>query len=72
MQLSYYIVKFFKTVMNDTGREFEACQGTVETDAADEAEATAFAKRDFCEAGHLSDWSLHADRIEVLQTDLPS
>lgn len=66
--MGYYIVKFFKTVMNDTGHEFEACQGTFKTDAADEAEATVFAKDDFCEAGHLSDWSLHADRIEVLET----
>lgn len=70
--MSHFIVKFFKTVMNDTGHEFEACQGTFETEAANQAEAAAFAKHGFCEAGHLSDWSLHADRIEVLQTDLPS
>ena len=72
INLSYYIVKFFKTVINNTGHETEACQGSVETLAVDSAEAAAFAKHRFCEAQHLRDWSLHADRIEILEADFPS
>ena len=72
IKLGLYIVKFFKTVINDTGHEFEACQGSVETLAVDRAEASAFAKHRFCEAEGLCDWSQHADRVEVLEADYPS
>ena len=67
-----YVVKFFKRLVNDEGREFETCQGTVETLAADEPQAAAMAKQRFCEAGSLSDWSIHADRFEVVEADVPS
>lgn len=67
-----YVVKFFKKIVNDVGREFETCQGMVEILAADKPEAAAMAKQRFCEAGRLSDWSIHADRFEVLEADFPS
>ncbi|MCW6513084.1 hypothetical protein [Lichenifustis flavocetrariae] len=70
--MGHYIVKFYKTLRNDTGHEFETCQGSVETLAVDRTEATVFAKHQFREAGHLSDWSQHADRVEVLEADFPS
>jgi hypothetical protein len=70
--VSRYVVKFFKTVDDDTGYRSEVCQGSVETLACDKAEAAAFAKHRFCEAEGLCDWSQHADRIEVLEADLPS
>ena len=63
---------FFKTLVNDAGREFEACQGSVETLAADKAEAAALAKYRFCQEGRLRDWSVHADRFEVLDAEFPS
>jgi hypothetical protein len=46
--------------------------GGVDAVAADAAGATAFAKHRFCENEHVGDWSLHVDRVEVLETDLPS
>lgn len=70
--MSHYIVKFFKTVINDTGQEFETCQYSVQTLAADKLEAASFAKHNFCQAEHLSDWSQHADRVEVLEAEFPS
>ncbi|MCW6512642.1 hypothetical protein [Lichenifustis flavocetrariae] len=70
--MSNYIVNFYKTVLNDTGHVFESCQGSVETLAVNELEAVAFAKDRFCEAGRLSDWTMHSDRVEVIEAEFPS
>ena len=72
LNVSHYTVKFFKTLINDTGREFETCQGSFETHAVDKMEAVALAKYRFCQEGRLRDWSMHADRFEVLDVELPS
>lgn len=70
--MSRYVVRFLKDVLGDNGRETEVCQGTLEVDASSEGHATELAKKKFCEAQALRDWSLHADRIHVRVADFPS
>jgi hypothetical protein len=61
-----------KDVLGENGRQSEICQRTVEVDASNEGQATELAKKKFCETESLCDWSLHADRIQVRQADLPT
>ena len=70
--MSRFVVRFMKDVLGDNGRETEVCQSTLEVDASSEHHAAELAKRKFCEAQALRDWSLHADRIQVKATDFPS
>ena len=70
--MSRFIVRFMKDVLGENGRQAEICQSTVEVDAPSEGHATELAKQKFCENQSLGDWSLHADRIQVKQTDFPS
>jgi hypothetical protein len=61
-----------KDVLGENGREAEICQSSLEIDASCESDATELAKRKFCEAQSLCDWSLHADRIQVREAEFPS
>jgi hypothetical protein len=70
--MSRFVVRFMKNVLGDNGRETEICQSSMEVDAPNEGHATELAKKKFCEAEALRDWSLHADRIHVKQADFPS
>ena len=70
--MSRFIVRFMKDVLGENGRQAEICQSTMEIDAANEGHAAELAKQKFCEAQSLCDWSLHADRVQVKQTDFPS
>ena len=70
--MSRFVVRFMKDVLGENGRQAEICQSVVEVDAASEGLATELAKRKFCETESLCDWSLHAARVQVRQTDLPS
>lgn len=70
--MSRFVTHFMKNVIGENGREKEICQCIIEVEAAGETEATELAKQKFCETRRLSDWSLHADRLQVKQTDLPS
>jgi hypothetical protein len=70
--MSRFVVRLLKNVLGENGREAEVCQGTLEVDASNEGQATELAKRKFCEAQALHDWSLHADRIHVKAADFPS
>ena len=70
--MSRFIVRFMKDVLGENGRQAEICQSTMEVDAASEGDAAELAKQKFCEAQSLCDWSLHADRVQVKQTDFPS
>jgi hypothetical protein len=70
--MSRFVVRFMKDVLGENGREAEVCQGSLEIDASDEGQATELAKRKFCEAQALHHWSLHADRIQVSEADVPS
>ena len=70
--MSRYVVRFIKDVLGENGREAEVCQSAIEVDAQDKSEAAEFAKKNFCQSEELCDWSLHADRIQVLEADFPS
>ena len=70
--MSRYVVSFLKDVLGENGREIEVCQGTLEVDASSEGQAAELAKKKFCEAQALREWSLHADRIQVKAADFPS
>ena len=70
--MSRFVVRVMKDVLGENGRHAEICQSIVDVDAASEGHATELAKQRFCETQSLCDWSLHADRIQVKQTDFPS
>jgi hypothetical protein len=70
--MSRFVVRFMKDVLGDNGREIEICQRSLEVDASTEGQATELAKKKFCETEALCDWSLHADRIQVRETEFPS
>jgi len=67
--MSRYVVLFMKDVLGGNGRQIEICQCSVEIDALNENQATELAKKKFCEAERLCEWSLHADRVEVRAAD---
>ncbi len=70
--MSRYVVCFLKDVLGENGRETEVCQSTLEVDASSEGQAAELAKKQFCKAQELRDWSLHADRIQIKAADFPS
>ncbi len=70
--MSRFVVRFLKNVLGQNGREMEICQGSLEVEAPSEGQAAELAKRRFCEAGAVRDWSLHADRIQIKAADVPS
>lgn len=70
--MARYIVRFMKDVVGDNGQQREICQHALEVGAVDRQDAAELAKIDFCTAERLSHWSVHADRIEVLEADFPS
>ena len=70
--MSRFVVHFMKDVLGENGREQEIRQCTVEVDAASKTEAIQLAKQEFCETQGLSDWSDHADRMQVKEGDFPS
>ena len=55
--MSIYVVRFMKDVLGEYGRQSEVCQGALEIDAADEAEARERAKAKFCKDQWCSAWS---------------
>jgi hypothetical protein len=70
--VSWFVVRFVKDVLGENGRECEVSQSILEIEAANEDEAAEAAKQCFCRTKQLSDWSLHADRINVRAADFPS
>jgi hypothetical protein len=70
--MSRFVVRFMKNVLGENGRELEICQSALEVEASNEGQATELAKRIFCKAEALCEWSLHADRIQVKAADFPS
>ena len=70
--MSRFVVRFMKDVLGDNGREIEICQRSLEVDASTEGQATELAKKKFCETEALCDWSLHADRIQIVDAEFPS
>jgi hypothetical protein len=70
--MSRFVVRFMKDVLGENGHEIEICQRALEVDASNEGLATELAKKKFCEKEALCEWSLHADRIQIREADLPS
>jgi hypothetical protein len=70
--MSRFVVHFMKDVLGENGREQEIRQCTVEVETASKNEAIQLAKQKFCETQGLSDWSDHADRMQVKEGDFPS
>lgn len=67
-----YVVRFVKDVLGDNGRQAEICQSSMEIDANSKVDAAELAKKSFCGSAGLPDWSLHADRIQIMDAEIPS
>lgn len=67
--MSRFQVRFYKAVTSDTGQDVDACQASFEIEASDERGAVEHAKRRFCNERQISNWSVHADRVEVQHHD---
>ncbi|MGE0750982.1 MAG: hypothetical protein AB7K64_10390 [Variibacter sp.] len=67
-----YVVKFMKHVSGDNGYEADVCQRWLEVDANSESAALSLAKRRFCAAERIRDWKVHADQIQISETEYPS
>jgi hypothetical protein len=63
--MSRFQVRFYKEVTSDTGRDFDACQGTFDIDADNEHAAVERAKQRFCGERQIRKWTVNADRLEV-------
>jgi hypothetical protein len=70
--MAHYVVRFLKTVSGDNGAHAEICQRSLDIDAENQAAAVEQAKRRFSALEGVPDWSLHADRVQVLPGDFPS
>ena len=70
--MARFVVRFLKDVLAGNGREAEICQSYLEIEAANRTEAVELAKKKFCEKEILADWSLHADRVQVVEAEFPS
>jgi hypothetical protein len=60
-----YTATFYKTVSDDTGHERRVCQRVLEVEASTRALALVPAKELFCMLERISDWSWHADEIDL-------
>lgn len=69
--MARYVVRFLKDILGDNGRHVEVCQSLLEIEAANSLDATELAKKRFCEKERLKEWSLHADRVQVAETEHP-
>jgi uncharacterized protein YjiS (DUF1127 family) len=67
--MARYIARFMKNVLGENGYETEICQRSLEIEAANKARAADAAKIKFCEAESVRDWSLHADRVQITETE---
>jgi hypothetical protein len=70
--MARFVVRFLKDVLGENGHEAEICQCYLEIEAANRIEAVELAKMKFCEKEILTDWSLHADRVQVTEAEFPS
>jgi hypothetical protein len=61
-----------KHVTGENGHQAEICQRSLEIEAQDKSSAVNLAKALFCDAERVKDWSLHADRVHVAETEFPS
>lgn len=69
--MARYIARFMKNVLGENGHEAEICQRIIEVNAENRASAADAARIKFCETNNVKDWSLHADRVLVAESELP-
>jgi hypothetical protein len=67
-----YVARFMKNVLGHNGHEAEICQRSLEIEASNKNCAAAVAKIRFCKAENVKEWFLHADRVQVIDAELPS
>lgn len=67
-----YLVRFVKTVTDDSGQEHASPQAEIEVFAGSDVEAIEQAKAEFCLEANLQHWSAHADRYEICEMDYAS
>jgi len=70
--MARYIARFMKGVLGENGHESEICQRSVEIEASNKAHAAELAKIKFCESENVKNWSLHADRVHVMESEFSS
>jgi hypothetical protein len=70
--MARYIARFMKDVLGENGHEAEICQRSIEVEAANETRAADAAKVRFCETENVTDWILHADRVQIAEAEFPS
>lgn len=58
-----FIVRFFKTVTDDTGHDIDANQAVMRIKAKDADEALILAQLEFCSDRQIGDWRVNADRV---------
>jgi hypothetical protein len=70
--MTRYIARFMNDVLGENGYDREICQRSLEIEASNQARATDLAKTKFCEIEKVKDWSFHADRVRITETEFPS
>lgn len=70
--MARYVVRFMKNVLGENGHEAEICQRMIEIEAPCVTDAAELAKCQFCESEQVTDWLLHADRVQVADAEFPS
>jgi hypothetical protein len=70
--MARYIARFMKGVLGENGHESEICQRSVEIEASNKEHAAELAKIKFCEFENVNNWSLHADRVHIMESEFSS
>ena len=70
--MARYIARFMKGVLGENGHESEICQRSVEIEASNKEHAAELAKIKFCESENVKNWSLHADRVHITESEFSS
>jgi len=70
--MARYVARFMKSVLGENGHETEICQRSVEIEASNEEHAAEFAKIKFCDSENVKDWFLHADRVQIADSEFSS
>ncbi len=70
--MARFIARFMKDVLGENGKAAQICQRSLEIEAPNSDHACELAKVKFCESENVSDWSLHADRVQVTDAEFPS
>jgi hypothetical protein len=70
--MARYIARFMKGVLGENGHESEICQRSVEIEASNKEHAAELAKIKFCESENVKNWFLHADRVNITESEFSS